>query len=95
MAKSKKAQNNRKGQVATKTLLADTALTRRDVMVAGVTLATTVVGGQIVKYLPSPTPSPAPARTVSLGILWSKPWTPVQGDVDSRVAQGSGTVTVG
>lgn len=94
MARRKKAQKNRKRQVVAKTPRADT-LTRRDVMKAGAALGTavvgTVVGGQIVKYLPSPAPSPAPpARTVSIGILWGKP-APVQGgDGDIRIAQDGG-----
>src|SRR5271155_556530 len=97
MAKGKKAQKNRKRQVAAKTQPADTVITRRNVMA----LAVSVAGGEIGKYLgPTPTVAIAPATkplpATSIAFLWGKTFTPVQdSDGDSRIAQGSGTVAVG
>jgi len=78
MTKGKKAQKNRRKKLQANTVPRQQELTRREVMVntlvAGV--ASTVVGGEILKYLPGPTPmvdlAPAtkPLPATSIAILW-------------------------
>lgn len=99
---SKKRGKSRKKQVAPKTKpVATTGMTRRDVI--GVSLATTVVGGEILKYMPGPvqTVAVAPAakprrRAVSQRVYFGTP-VPIQGNriIPIRVAFGNGNVTQG
>jgi len=95
MTKGKKTQNNRRKKLQANTVTSQQEMTRREVivntLVAGV--ASTVVGGEILKYLPGPTPmvalAPAkPLPATSIAILWGKPTTPIQDDdsIPNRIA---------
>jgi len=62
---SKKARKKCNKRVARTPLVGSTGVTRRDVITAIGTVAGTVVGGEIVKYLPGPSQTPTVAAIKS------------------------------